>query len=114
MTMRENYLFVCQNTRPDGSPRPSCGKNGSQEIYLALKNELARRGLNKTVARACTSSCLDMCDDGPIICVQPGNHFYRNMTVERVPAVVQSLVDGVEVSDLLVESGNLGTSNKDR
>ena len=99
MAARDHYLLVCQNVRPDDSPRPSCGRSGATEIYAALKAELNRRGLGKTVARACGTTCLDMCDDGPVILVQPGNYFYRHMTVERVPAVVQALIDGVSAEE---------------
>jgi (2Fe-2S) ferredoxin len=114
MTKRDHYLFVCQNVRPEGSPRPSCGRNGSHEVYLAFKEELARRGLHKTVARACTSSCLDMCEEGPVVCVQPGNHFYRNVRVEHVPALVQALVEGTPARELLVESHVPDGPNNDR
>lgn len=114
MSKREHYFFVCHNIRPDGNPRPSCGRSGSPEVYAALKAELQRRGLSKTVARTCTSSCLDMCDDGPIVGVQPENIFYGHMTVDRVPAVVQALLDGNTVREFLVQSATLGESNKDR
>jgi (2Fe-2S) ferredoxin len=114
VSKREHYLFVCQNVRPDGSPRPSCGRNGSPQVYAALKAELQRRGLSKTLARACTSSCLDMCDDGPIIGVEPQNAFYGHMTVERVPALVQALLDGSTVQEFLVQSATLEESNEDR
>jgi (2Fe-2S) ferredoxin len=103
MSKRDHYLFVCQNVRPEGNPRPSCGKNGSNEVYQALKDELGRRGLAKTVARACTSSCLDECDEGPVVNVQPENIFYRRVKVEDVPALVQSLIDGGLAKGLLEE-----------
>ena len=37
MTKRDHYLFVCHNVRPDGNSRPSCGRSGSPEVYLALR-----------------------------------------------------------------------------
>ena len=114
MSKREHYLFVCQNVRPEGNPRPSCGRSGSPAIYQAVKDELARRGLSKTFARACTSSCLDMCDDGPVVNVQPENIFYRNVRVEDVPALVQSLVDGVTMKKLLEDSNAREGANEDR
>ncbi len=114
MTKREHYLFVCQNERPDGTSRPSCGKSGSPEVYLALKAELVRRGLAKSVVRACTCSCLDMCDEGPVIGVQPENIFYGHMTVERVPLVVQALIEGSVVQQFLVQSASSMDPNKDR
>jgi len=114
MAKREHYLFVCQNVRPDGNPKPSCGRNGAPEIYAALKAELQRCGLAKTVARACTSSCLDMCDDGPIIGVQPENVFYGHMTIEKVPAVVKALLEGSPAQELLVQPTPPAVSDKDR
>jgi len=114
MSKREHYLFVCQNVRPEGNPRPSCGRSGSQAIYEAVKDELARRGLSKTFARACTSSCLDMCDDGPVVNVQPENIFYTNVRVEDVSALVQSLVDGVTVKESLQGSSVPEKPNEDR
>jgi (2Fe-2S) ferredoxin len=94
VSKREHYIFVCNNARPDGNPRPSCGKSGASEIFAALKAELSRRGLAKTAARVCTTSCLDMCDHGPAVLVQPENAFYVQMSTERVPSLVQAIVDG--------------------
>lgn len=114
MPKREHYLFVCHNIRPAGSPRPSCGRSGAAEIYSALKAELLRLGLAKKVARACTSSCLDMCDEGPVIAVQPDDFFYGQMTVQRVPAIVKALAEGSKVPEFVVQSASLVDSNKDR
>jgi (2Fe-2S) ferredoxin len=94
VSKREHYIFVCNNVRPDGNPRPSCGRSGAPEVFAAIKAELSRRGLAKGAARVCTASCLDMCDHGPALVVQPENAFYLHMTTERVPALVQAMVDG--------------------
>ena len=99
MGKREHYFFVCNNVRPEGSSRPSCGRAGAQEIYAALKAELNKRGLAKTVARVCTASCLDMCDYGPVVAVQPENSFQLHMNPERAAAVVQAMVDGLLVEE---------------
>jgi len=114
MSKRDHYIFVCQNVRPEGNPRPSCGRSGSNEVYLALKEELGRRGLAKTVARACTSSCLDECDEGPVVNVQPENIFYRKVRVEDVPALVQSLIDGAPARGMREESSIPEEQNEDR
>ncbi len=114
MAKREHYLFVCHNVRPDGNPKPSCGRSGAPDVYAALKAELSRRGLAKTVARACSSSCLDMCDDGPIIALEPEHVFYGPVTVEHVPAIVEALLEGSPVQELLVQSTPQAEPNKDR
>lgn len=114
MSKREHYFFVCTNVRPDGNPRPSCGRSGAQEIYAALKAELNQRGLAKTVARVCTTSCLDMCDYGPVVAVQPENTFHLHMNPERAAAVVQAMVEGARIDDPASITDGAEDANKDR
>jgi hypothetical protein len=66
---RQRYLFVCINRRPDDNPKGCCAGKGSEEIYRALKGEVAARGLAKAQARVCASSCLDLCAAGVTILV---------------------------------------------
>ncbi len=94
MSKREQYFFVCNNVRPEGNPRPSCGRSGAMDVFAALKTELNQRGLSKTFARVCTSSCLDMCDYGPTVSVQPQNAFALHMNAGRVRELVQAVLDG--------------------
>jgi (2Fe-2S) ferredoxin len=99
---RKRYLFVCTNRRPDVAPKGSCAARGSVEVHAALKAELASRGLAKTEARACTSSCTDACWAGPIIAVEPDGFFYGRVTVADVPAIVDALASGARVERLVL------------
>ena len=56
---RKRYLFVCINRRAEDNPKGCCAAKDSEEVYRALKGEVAARGLAKLEARVCTSSCLD-------------------------------------------------------
>jgi hypothetical protein len=56
---RKRYLFVCINRRAEDNPKGCCAAKDSEEVYRALKGEVAARGLAKLEARICTSSCLD-------------------------------------------------------
>jgi (2Fe-2S) ferredoxin len=114
VSKREHYFFVCNNVRPDGNPRPSCGRSGAQEIYAALKAELNQRGLAKTVARVCTTSCLDMCDYGPVVAVQPENTFHLHMNPERAAALVQSMAEGASSEDFASTTDRGEAPDKDR
>jgi (2Fe-2S) ferredoxin len=114
VSKREQYFFVCNNVRPDGSPRPSCGRSGALDVFAALKAELNRRGLSKSFARVCTSSCLDMCDYGPSVSVQPQNVFALHMNSERVAALVQAVLDGKLVDDAAGISTPDESPDKDR
>jgi (2Fe-2S) ferredoxin len=99
---RKRYLFVCINRRNEDNPKGCCAAKDSEEVYKALKEEIAGRGLAKLEARVCTSSCLDQCDTGVTVLVEPDHFFYGRVTVADVPAIVDGLVTGQPVKRLMV------------
>lgn len=102
MPQRQRYLFVCNNRRPDDNPKGSCAQKGSEEVHLALKAELAKRGMAKLGARACSSSCLDQCASGITVLVEPDHFFYGRVTLADVPAIVDALEQGGRVERLVL------------
>ena len=99
---RKRYLFVCINRRAADSPKGCCAAKDSEEVYRALKGEVAARGLAKLEARVCTSSCLDQCDTGVTVLVEPDHFFYGRVTVADVPEIVDGLVTGQRVKRLML------------
>jgi (2Fe-2S) ferredoxin len=104
---RQRYLFVCINRRSDDNPKGCCAAKGSEEVYKALKAELAARGLAKLEARVCTSSCLDQCATGITILVEPDHFFYGRVTVADVSEIVDGLVSGRRVERLVLSAEDL-------
>lgn len=102
MAQRKRYLFVCNNSRPPGAPKGSCAGRGSIALHAALKALLAERGLATLEARACTSSCLDVCWAGPVIAVEPDGYFYGRVTMADLPEVVEALATGTRVERLVL------------
>ena len=102
MSLRKRYLFVCINRRPDDNPKGSCAQKGSEEVHEALKKTLKKRGLAGLEARACTSSCLDVCLNGITVLVEPDHVFLGHVTVEDVPAIADGVVSGVFPEHLLL------------
>jgi len=94
MVLRERYLFVCLNQRPDDHPKGSCFVRGAQQVHAALKQELGARGLAKLQARACTSSCLDVCSQGVTILVEPDHIFLGGVTVDDAAAIAEGITSG--------------------
>ena len=86
-----------RTTRKDAA-RPKTRKKYTR----ALKEEIAARGLAKLEARVCTSSCLDQCDTGVTVLVEPDHFFYGRVTVADVPEIVDGLVTGQPVKRLMV------------
>jgi (2Fe-2S) ferredoxin len=102
---RHRYLAVCVNHRPEDAPRPCCARQGGREIHAKLKALLAKRGLATTEVRAVTTSCLDLCDEGPVIVVEPDHFVYRRVTLEDVDAIVDALASGTRVERLVMPGG---------
>ena len=101
---RKRYLFVCINRRAEDNPKGCCAAKDSEEVYRALKGEVAARGLAKLEARVCTSSCLDQCATGVTVLVEPDHFFYERVTVADVPEIVDGLVKGQPVKRLVLTS----------
>jgi (2Fe-2S) ferredoxin len=99
---RKRYLFVCINRRAEENPKGCCAARNSEEVYKALKEEVAARGLAKFEARVCTSSCLDQCATGVTVLVEPDHFFYGRVTVADVPEIVDGLVSAQPVKRLVL------------
>ncbi len=110
MAQRRRYLFVCINRRPDDNPKGCCAAKGSEEVYRALKSEVAARGLAKLEARVCTSSCLDQCATGITVLVEPDHFFYGRVTIADVPEIVDGLANGQRVKRLVLTADELAKS----
>jgi (2Fe-2S) ferredoxin len=107
MPQRERYLFVCTNRRSPDNEKGSCAGKGSEEIRLALKEQLAARGLAKLGARACASSCLDQCSSGVCILVEPDHFFYGRVTMPDLPEIVEGIASGQRVERLVLTPDDL-------
>lgn len=103
MALRRQYLSVCLNRRPDGSPKGSCAERGSEDIYKALRAALKERGLARVEARAVSCSCLDACVTGPSILVEPDHVMYGRVTVEDLPEILDAVEKGETVQRLTVD-----------
>jgi (2Fe-2S) ferredoxin len=107
MPQRERYLFVCTNRRSPDNEKGSCADKGSEEIRLALKEQLAARGLAQLRTRVCASSCLDQCSSGVCILVEPDHFFYGRVTMADLPEIVEGIASGQRVQRLVLTEEDL-------
>ena len=101
MPHRKRYLFVCINRRPDGHPKGSCAEKGSEALVPKLKEALARRGV-ATEVRACSCSCLDLCETGISIVQEPDHVAYGRVKLEDVDEIADAAAKGGVVERLVV------------
>lgn len=101
MPHRERYFFVCTNRRADDDPRGSCAAKGSEALQRRLKALLDQRGLSRRF-RACASSCLDMCEAGPAIAVEPDHVVCGGVTDGDLEEIVSAAERGEAPARLVV------------
>ena len=96
------HVFVCTNERDPDDPRGSCHMRGAVEVRDRLKLELKQHRVLKTI-RVNHAGCLDQCQSGVAIVVYPEQVWYRHVTVDDVPEIVERhLIGGQLVERLLM------------
>ncbi len=80
MPVYRSHVLVCGGT--------GCSSSGSSKVREALREELARRGLDKEVALVQTG-CHGMCESGPIVVVYPEGVFYVRVQPEDAREIVE-------------------------
>jgi (2Fe-2S) ferredoxin len=108
MPHRERYLFVCTNRRDADNPKGSCAQKGSEEVVKKLKEALKTRGFANRV-RACSSSCLDLCEIGISIVQEPEHVAYGHVTLDDVDEIADAAAKGEVVTRLVVHGPGAAT-----
>jgi (2Fe-2S) ferredoxin len=100
LALFERHVFVCQNVRPEGAPRPSCTADGTSELIPQLKKFAKAAGLDGVI-RVNKAGCLDQCEHGPVLVVYPEAVWYGHVRPEDAEEIVaEHLVGGRPVERL--------------
>jgi (2Fe-2S) ferredoxin len=85
------HLFVCENRRPEGDPLGAgCAARGD-DVYTALKREVAARGLVRSVWVARTQ-CLGLCPQrGCAVAISPGGRYLVEVEPGDAPTLLDAL-----------------------
>lgn len=96
LNVREKYqatLVVCGGT--------GCQASRSRAVIDAIKNELARQGMeNRVWVR--TTGCHGFCEQGPLVVIEPGEIFYCHVSPDDAPDIVARTLQDGEVIDRLL------------
>jgi len=99
------YVLKCQQSAPPGMPKPSCVSQNnpeSQQLMQHLSQSLMMKGIIATVSPIQTS-CLNRCQQGPVILVEPGHTMYVELTKEKIDRIVEEhFIGGNVVSDYVI------------
>lgn len=101
MGLKEKYIFVCGNQRDKEAPKPSC-RGTCSDLPERFKAALAKRGL-KGRYRAVATSCLDFCENGPMVSVMPDGIWYHGVRPEDIDEIIdEHLLKGIPVARLVM------------
>jgi (2Fe-2S) ferredoxin len=92
---------VCTNRRDPGNPKGSCAQAGSEEVIKRLKESILKSGAGGRI-RACSSSCLDLCESGVTVVVEPEHVAYGRVTLSDVDEIARAAAEGRVVTRLVV------------
>lgn len=87
------YIFKCEQSAPPGMPKPSCVTEGTRDLFQHLGMKLMEKGLIATVQPVRTA-CLNRCQMGPVMLVEPGHHMYVGLTKEKIDRIIDEHIIG--------------------
>ncbi|HIO95438.1 MAG TPA: (2Fe-2S) ferredoxin domain-containing protein [Campylobacterales bacterium] len=93
------YIFKCQQSAPPGMPKPSCVSQNnpeSQQLMQHLSQQLMMKGIIAT-ATPIQTSCLNRCQQGPVILVEPGHTMYVELTKDKIDRIIDEHIIGGNV-----------------
>jgi (2Fe-2S) ferredoxin len=99
MNKPEYHFFLCNSFRANGEPQGVCNKKGAADLLQYLQGEIGDRGLDAIVS---TTSCLNICEKGPILVVYPQELWYHEVTEEKIDAILDGLEDGNPVPSVIM------------
>lgn len=90
-----SLITVCGGT--------GCRVYGSEKVWEAFKNELARQGVSGTLNYDVkVTGCHGFCERGPLVVIRPRGIFYSHVKVEDVPEIVTETIRGNRIIERLL------------
>jgi (2Fe-2S) ferredoxin len=100
------YIFKCEQSSPPGMPKPSCVNPQTQDLFQHLAQTLMQKGIIGTV-QPIRTSCLNRCNAGPVMLVEPGHVMYAGLDKEKVNRIIDEHIIGGNVVEEYVISDEL-------
>ena len=98
------YIFKCEQSAPPGMPKPSCVTPQTQDLFQYLAQKLMQEGIMGTV-QPIRTACLNRCNAGPVMLVEPGHIMYVRLTKEKIDRIVtEHIIGGVVVVVFVIDS----------
>jgi (2Fe-2S) ferredoxin len=84
------HILVCNSYRLSGEAQGACNRKKAPALIQYLIENASDRGLDIVVTG---TGCLNLCSQGPVMVVHPGNIWYGGITDE---SQMDEMLDGLE------------------
>ena len=96
------YIFKCEQSSPPGMPKPSCVTPETQDLFQHLAQALMQKGIIGTV-QPIRTACLNRCNAGPVMLVEPGHTMYVGLTKEKIDRIIdEHIIGGTPVEEYII------------
>ena len=97
------YIFKCEQSSPPGMPKPSCVTPQTQDLFQHLAQTLMQKGIIGTV-QPIRTSCLNRCNAGPVMLVEPGHFMYAGLDKEKITRIIdEHIIGGNPVKEYMID-----------
>ena len=98
------YIFKCEQSAPPGMPKPSCVRQDTQGLFQYAAQKLMQEGVMMT-APIIRTSCMNRCQQGPLMLVEPGHTMYVGLTEEKIDRIIsEHIIGGNVVEEYVINS----------
>jgi len=85
-------IVICAGT--------ACQASGANDIIRVAKRYILEKGLSDKISLRITG-CHGLCEMGPFVLAEPTKAFYVHVTLDNVPRIIEAVLSGEYVDDLL-------------
>jgi (2Fe-2S) ferredoxin len=94
---------MCQVKRPPDFPKPSCVREGTEDLFPYTKAKMEEMGFDPELYWLVHTGCLNRCKFGPVMLVEPGSYMYVELTKEKIDRILEEHIkNGNPVKEYLI------------
>jgi len=103
MQKPKNIIFMCQVKRPPSFPKPSCVREGKEDLFSYTKQKMEELGIDPETNWLVPTGCLNRCKFGPVMLVEPGEFMYVDLDKEKIDKILKEhIINGNPVKEYLI------------
>ncbi len=94
------HILVCNSYRISGEAQGACNRKNAPSLIHYMIESAADRGLDMVVSG---TGCLNLCAQGPVIVIHPGNTWYGGITEEsQMDEILDAIENGTTVDKYVI------------